>query len=404
MLYAMYESQRRLIEPWRRFCSSTADLFAEPAGLLSTLPMARNVNAYYDLMARLAQRYHKPKFGIDHVEVGRRTVQVKERVVLANTFCNLVHFERDGVRGQPKVLVFAPLSGHFATLLRDTVRQLLTAHDVYITDWHNARDVPFAEGGFHFDDYVRYVREFIAALGPDVHVISVCQPTVPVLAGVSLMAADGKVTPKTLTLMGGPIDTRKNPTEVNTFALTRPLTWFEANVIHRVPVTYPGFLRRVYPGFLQLAGFIAMNPDRHLDSHYQYYLHLVQGDGEGAQAHRQFYDEYLAVMDLPAEYYLETIVRVFHEHRLPCGDLEVAGELVRPEAISKSALLTVEGELDDISGSGQTEAAHGLTTGIPAKRHKHFLAEGVGHYGIFSGRKWRERIYPVVADFIEKHR
>jgi len=302
------------------------------------------------------------------------------------------------------VLVFAPLSGHFATLLRDTVRTLLADHDVWITDWKDAKEVPLAEGAFHFDDYVAYVCRFIAHVGgADSHVISVCQPTVPVLAGVSLMAAAGEPIPRTLTMMGGPIDTRRSPTAVNTFAKNRPLSWFEAKVIQRVPMRYPGFMRRVYPGFMQFAGFVAMNPDRHMQSHVQYYQHLVAGDGESADAHRRFYDEYNAVMDLPAEYYLETVDRVFQRHLLPRGELEVAGEKVRPELIKNTALFTIEGELDDISGNGQTEAAQGLTKGIPAKRKQHFLAEGVGHYGIFSGRKFREMIYPRIHDFIARH-
>jgi len=310
---------------------------------------------------------------------------------------------RDGAPKQPKVLVFAPLSGHFATLLRDTVRTLLQDHDVWVTDWIDAKEVPISAGPFHFDDYVRYVREFIAHVGPDCHSISVCQPTVPVLAAVSLMAAAGDPIPRTLTMMGGPIDTRRSPTAVNTFAEHRPLSWFEAKVIQRVPMRYPGFMRRVYPGFLQFAGFVAMNPDRHMDSHVQYYHHLVKGDGESAEQHRRFYDEYNAVMDLPAEYYLETIERVFQKHLLPHGKLVVGGERVRPELIKGTGLFTIEGELDDISGNGQTEAAQGLCKGIPERDRQHFLAKGVGHYGIFSGRKYREIIYPRIREFIASH-
>ena len=308
-----------------------------------------------------------------------------------------------GASKQPRVIVFAPLSGHFATLLRDTVRTLLADHDVFITDWKDAKEIPITVGPFHFDDYVAYVRKFIACVGPGAHAMSVCQPTVPVLAGVSLMAAAGEEIPRSLTMMGGPIDTRRSPTAVNTFAKHRPLSWFEAKVIQRVPMRYPGFMRRVYPGFLQFAGFVAMNPDRHVESHVQYYHHLVKGDGESADAHRRFYDEYNAVMDLPAEYYLDTVDRVFQRHLLPHGQLVVAGERVRPEAIKRSALFTIEGELDDISGNGQTEAAQGLTRGIPARDKQHFEAKGVGHYGIFSGRKFRELIYPRIKDFISRH-
>ncbi|MBL8525843.1 MAG: polyhydroxyalkanoate depolymerase, partial [Betaproteobacteria bacterium] len=266
--------------------------------------------------------------------------------------------------------------------------------------------VPFTEGPFHFDDYVAYVREFVAFLqasGENVHVMSVCQPTVPVLAAMALIASNNQLMPKSMTMMGGPIDTRKSPTAVNDFAEQRPLWWFEQHVIQRVPVKYPGAMRRVYPGFMQLAGFIAMNPERHLDSHHDYYKHLVAGDGESAEAHRRFYDEYNAVMDLPAEYYLDTIVRVFHEQQLARGTMVVAGEKVEPQAIKKSALFTIEGELDDISGSGQTEAAHTLCTGLPAAKRQHLTAVGVGHYGIFSGRKYREIIYPKVRAFIRKH-
>ena len=294
-------------------------------------------------------------------------------------FCGLLHFAKDGAPKQPRVLVFAPLSGHFSTLLRETVRALLADHDVWLTDWVDAKEIPITVGPFHFDDYVGYVREFIRHVGaPDIHVISVCQPTVPVLAAVSLMAAAGEPVPKSLTLMGGPIDSRKSPTAVNKLATTRPLAWFEAKVIQRVPMRFPGFMRRVYPGFLQFAGFVAMNPDRHMESHMQYYQHLVEGDGDSAEAHRRFYDEYNAVMDLPAEYYLETVERVFQKHLLPQGKLMVAGEKVRPEAIKRSALFTIEGELDDISGNGQTQAAHALCKGLPAADRQHFLAPGRG--------------------------
>jgi len=328
---------------------------------------------------------------------------VREAFELEKPFCRLLHFVKDGAPAQPKVLVFAPLSGHFATLLRDTVKALLADHDVWITDWIDAKEVPLSAGPFHFDDYVGYVREFLGFLGPEAHAISVCQPTVPVLAGVSLMASAGEATPRSLTMMGGPIDTRSSPTAVNDFAQFRPMSWFESKVVQRVPMRYPGFMRRVYPGFMQFAGFVAMNPDRHFDSHVQYYQHLVMGDGESADSHRRFYDEYNAVMDLPAEYYLETVERVFHKHLLPKGLLKVRGERVKPEAIRASALFTIEGELDDISGPGQTKAAHVLCKGIPARRREHYLAPGVGHYGIFSGRKYRETIYPKIRDFIARH-
>jgi len=358
-------------------------------------------------------RYFKNKY--DHVFTVEPAAEASEVVDhvhhilreerdLEKPFCSLLHFSKAGAPRQPRVLIFAPLSGHFSTLLRDTVSAMLADHDVWITDWKDAKEIPVAVGPFHFDDYVAYVREFINFLGAeDLHVVSVCQPTVPVLAAVSLLAANGEKTPKTLTMMGGPIDSRKSPTEVNNLATTRPISWFESKVIQRVPVRFPGFMRRVYPGFLQFAGFVAMNPDRHVDSHLQYYQHLIEGDRSSADAHRRFYDEYNAVMDLPAEYYLETVDRVFKRCLLPQGKLVVSGTPVRPEAIRNAALLTIEGELDDISGNGQTEAAQGLCRGIPPKDKQHFEAKGVGHYGIFSGRKYREMIYPRVRDFIAKH-
>ncbi|NJD87019.1 MAG: polyhydroxyalkanoate depolymerase [Betaproteobacteria bacterium] len=403
MLYQLYDWQRAALEPWRALAQAANEFYGHPTSPFSCLPGSRNVAAAFDLMGRLTQRYERPAFGIDSVSVGGRRLAVREVFEVAKPFCRLLHFVKDGAPAQPKVVVFAPLSGHFATLLRDTVNSLLADHDVWITDWIDAKEVPLAAGPFHFDDYVDYVRDFLRFVGPEAHAISVCQPTVPVLAGVSLMASNGEQTPRSLTMMGGPIDTRSSPTAVNDFAQHRPMSWFESKVVQRVPMRYPGFMRRVYPGFLQFAGFVAMNPDRHFESHVQYYQHLILGDGESADAHRRFYDEYNAVMDLPAEYYLETVERVFHRHLLPRGQLKVRGEKVRPEAIRGSALFTVEGELDDISGPGQTKAAHGLCRSIPAKRKQHFEAPGVGHYGIFSGRKYRETIYPRIRDFIARH-
>ena len=403
MLYQLYDWQRAALEPWRLFARTANEIYGHPDSPLSYLPGSRNVAAAFDLWTRLTQDYERPAFGITAVESAGKKRAVTEVYEVEKPFCRLLHFVKAGAPPQPRVLVFAPLSGHHATLLRDTVRALLADFDVWITDWLDAKMVPIAVGPFHFDDYVGYVREFIRHVGPDVHAISVCQPTVPVLAGVSLMAAAGEPIPKTLTMMGGPIDTRRSPTAVNTFAIHRPISWFEAKVIQRVPMRYPGFMRRVYPGFLQFAGFVAMNPDRHIESHMEYYNHLVEGDGDSAESHRRFYDEYNAVMDLPAEYYLETIDRVFKKHLLPLGKLVVAGERVRPELIKRTALLTIEGELDDISGNGQTQAAHGLCKGIPAKDKHHYLAPGVGHYGIFSGRKYREMIYPKIREFIAQH-
>ena len=371
--------------------------------MLQFNPAARYVAASYEVFLRVTHRYDRPPFGFSETLVDGRNVEVREEIVLEKPLCNLLHFARATRGSDPKVLLVAPLSGHYATLLRDTVRALLPEHDVYITDWVDARVVPLGHGPFHFDDYVRYVQEFIQFLGDDVHVISVCQPTVPVLVAVSLMAANDEVQPRSLTMMGGPIDTRCNPTSVNYFAKHRALSWFEQRLICRVPGKYPGAGRRVYPGFMQLAGFVAMNPERHIDSHREFFRQLVRGDGDSAEAHRKFYDEYNAVMDLPAEYYLETVERVFQDHLLPRGKMVSLGQPVRPQAITKPALLTVEGELDDISAPGQTEAAHDLCTGIAKSRRKHLLAAEVGHYGIFSGRRFRERICPQIRDFIRRY-
>jgi poly(3-hydroxybutyrate) depolymerase len=403
MLYQWYDWQRAALEPWRLFSQAATELYGHPDSPLSYLPGSRNVAAAFDLMGRITKHYERPVFGIHKVTSNGVEYAVSEVYDIQKPFCRLLHFRKEGAPAQPKVIVFAPLSGHFATLCRDTVKTLLADHDVWITDWLDAKEVPITVGPFHFDDYVAYVEEFLRFMGRDSHAISVCQPTVPVMAAVALMAARGEKIPRTLTMMGGPIDTRRSPTAVNTFAKTRPLSWFEAKVVQRVPMRYPGFMRRVYPGFMQFAGFVAMNPDRHMESHLQYYQHLVEGDGESAEQHRRFYDEYNAVMDLPAEYYLETVERVFQKHSLPQGKLMVAGERVRPELIRDTALFTIEGELDDISGNGQTEAAQGLTKGIPARDKQHFEAKGVGHYGIFSGRKYREMIYPRIKEFISRH-
>jgi poly(3-hydroxybutyrate) depolymerase len=410
MLYQIYETQRAMMAPFAEFASASAKLYSHPLSPFAQTPMSQRVSAAFDLMHRLAKEYEKPAFGITSVEVDGVEVAVQERVAIHKPLCRLLRFKRftddsralQTMKSQPTVLVVAPLSGHHSTLLRDTVRSLLQHHKVYITDWTDARMVPVEAGPFHLDDYVHYVQEFIRHIGPHVHVISVCQPTVPVLAAVSLMASADEFTPRTLTMMGGPIDARRSPTAVNNLAMNKSHGWFETNVICRVPPNFPGAGRRVYPGFLQHAGFVAMNPDRHLSSHYDYFYHLIQGDEDNAESHRQFYDEYNAVLDMPAEYYLDTIKTVFQEFALVNGTWRVAGELVRPQDISSSALLTVEGELDDISGAGQTRAAHGLCTGIPEARRFHYDVEGAGHYGIFSGRRWRERVYPEVRDFVAR--
>jgi poly(3-hydroxybutyrate) depolymerase len=413
MLYQIYEAQRNLMEPFADFAQAAAKLYSNPLSPFGQNPFAQRVSASYDLMYRLWKDYEKPAFGITTVDVDGTEIAIHERVEIDKPFCELRRFKRfsdnpatlNRLKGQPAVLIVAPLSGHYATLLRDTVRTMLKDHKVYITDWKNARNVTLEQGEFHLDDYVHYMEEFIRHLQGiygNCHVISVCQPTVPVLAAVSLMAARGEETPRSLTMMGGPIDPRRSPTSVNSLATNQPLSWFRGNVIHTVPPNYPGHGREVYPGFLQHAGFIAMNPGRHLNSHWDFYQDLLRGDLDDAESHRKFYDEYNAVLDLPAEFYLDTIEKVFQQFLLPRGLWDVAGERVDPAAIKRSALLTIEGELDDISGLGQTQAAHDLCSSIPAKRREHKVIEGAGHYGIFSGRRWRETVYPQVRDFIRK--
>ncbi|MCA0212404.1 MAG: polyhydroxyalkanoate depolymerase [Proteobacteria bacterium] len=419
MLYQIYETQRSFMEPFADFAQAASKMYSNPLSPFGQNPFAQRVSAGYDLMYRLGKDYEKPEFGIRTVNVEGTEVAIHERVEIDKPFCELRRFKRftddpatlTRLKGQPAVLIVAPLSGHYATLLRDTVRTMLKDHKVYITDWKNARTVPLSDGEFHLDDYVNYVQEFIRHLQGiygNCHVISVCQPTVPVLAAVSLMASRKELTPLSMTMMGGPIDARKSPTAVNNLAMNKSHSWFENNVIFRVPSNFPGAGRRVYPGFLQHTGFVAMNPDKHLKSHYDYFKDLIKGDDTSTEAHRKFYDEYNAVLDMDADYYLETIQIVFQEFALVNGTWDVKGvdgklERVRPQDITTTAHFTVEGELDDISGSGQTEAAHGLCSGVPKARQKHLEVKGAGHYGIFSGRRWREIVYPQVKAFILAH-
>jgi poly(3-hydroxybutyrate) depolymerase len=419
MLYQIYEAQRSLMEPFADFAQAAAKLYSNPLSPFGQNPMAQRMAAGYDLAYRLGKDYEKPSFGLTAVDVDGIEVAVHERIEVDKPFCDLLRFKRftddpktlTKLKGQPAVLIVAPLSGHYATLLRDTVRTMLKDHKVYITDWKNARTVPLEQGEFHLDDYVNYMQQFIRHLQGiygNCHVISVCQPTVPVLAAVSLMASRGEVTPLTMTMMGGPIDARKSPTAVNNLAMNKSYEWFENNVIYRVPTSFPGAGRRVYPGFLQHTGFVAMNPDRHMSSHYDYFKNLMKGDDASTEAHRKFYDEYNAVLDMDADYYLETIRIVFQEFALVNGTWDVISETgdlerVRPEDITTTAHFTVEGELDDISGSGQTEAAHDLCINVPKARQKHLEVKGAGHYGIFSGRRWRDTVYPQVKEFIAKH-
>ena len=407
------------MEPFSDLAQAAAKLYSNPLNPISQTPMAQRASAGYALMHRLGKDYEKPEFGIRTIKVNKTDVAVHERIEIDKPFCELRRFKRFSddtatltqLKAQPTVLIVAPLSGHYATLLRDTVKTMLQDHKVYITDWKNARLVPLADGEFHLDDYINYVQEFIRHLQSiygNCHVVSVCQPTVPVLAAVSLMASRGEKTPLTMTMMGGPIDARKSPTSVNNLATNKSFEWFENNVIYRVPASFPGAGRRVYPGFLQYTGFVAMNPDRHATSHYDYFKDLIKGDDASTEAHRKFYDEYNAVLDMDADYYLETIQTVFQDFKLVNGTWDVKGvdgkvERVRPQDIKGTALMTVEGELDDISGSGQTRAAQDLCSGVPESERLHLEVPGAGHYGIFSGRRWRDVVYPQLVKFIQSH-
>ncbi|MEZ5741576.1 MAG: polyhydroxyalkanoate depolymerase [Burkholderiaceae bacterium] len=415
MLYQLHEAQRAVLNPLSTWADAMSQLYANPYSPFAYSPFANRASAGFELIHRLGKDYEKPEFGITEVEIDGQKVTVQQRIELDKPFCRLLKFERllparlGGHADDPKLLLFAPLSGHHATLLRDTVRALIPDHEVYVTDWMDARFVPLSAGRFNLDDYIGYAIEFMRLLGPDVHVVSVCQPTVPVLAAISIMAAiEDEHIPLSMTMMGGPIDTRKSPTEVNALAIKNTFEWFERNLIYVVPAKYPGAGRKVYPGFLQHAGFVSMNPDRHVNSHWDFYMNLVRGDLETSDSHRDFYDEYNAVLDMPAEYYLSTIQTVFQDHLLPTGkwDVQFEGDTHRvdPAAITNVALFTIEGELDDISGPGQTQAAHKLCANIPQEHQQDLVAEGAGHYGIFSGRRWRERICPEVGKFIRAHR
>ena len=419
MLYQLYEAQRSLMEPFADFALASSKMLGNPVSPLAQNPMVQRLSASYDLMYRLGKDYVKPEFGIPSVDIHGSEVAVREVIEVDKPFCDLLHFKTfcdnaatlETLEALPAVLIVAPLSGHYATLLRDTVKTMLQGHKVYITDWKNARLVPLSDGEFHLDDYVNYIQEFIRhvqATHGHCHVMSVCQPTVPVLAAVSLMASRGEHLPLSMTMMGGPIDATKSPTAVNNLAMNKSFSWFENNVIYRVPTNFPGAGRRVYPGFLQHTGFVAMNPDRHLKSHYDYFKDLIKGDNSSADSHRQFYDEYNAVLDMDADYYLETIATVFQDFKLVKGTWDVVSESgdierVRPQVISNCGLLTVEGELDDISGSGQTKAALKLCSGISTSTKSHYEVKGAGHYGIFSGRRWRDMVYPQVQAFILAH-
>ena len=419
MLYQLYETQRSLMEPFADLAQAASKVYSNQQSVAGKNPFAQRISATYDLVHRLGKDYERPEFDIRSINENGVEVAILERIEIDKPFCDLRRFKRltddaatfAKIKDEPVVLIVAPLSGHYSTLLRDTVKTMLKDHKVYITDWKNARLVPMSEGEFHLDDYINYVQEFIRHVQGkygNCHVMSVCQPTVPVLAAVSLMASRGEKTPLTMTMMGGPIDARKSPTAVNNLAMNKSHSWFENNVIFRVPSNFPGAGRRVYPGFLQHTGFVAMNPNHHARSHYDYFQDLIKGDDASTEAHRKFYDEYNAVLDMDADYYLETIRVVFQDFSLVSGTWDVknlAGDLerVRPGDITSTALLSVEGELDDISGSGQTHAVHDICSGVAKEQQRHYEVEGAGHYGIFSGRRWREKVYPFVKEFILDH-
>ncbi|MCW5752365.1 MAG: polyhydroxyalkanoate depolymerase [Alphaproteobacteria bacterium] len=405
MLYHFHEMAQGAITPFRLAAEASQHVFSNPYNPLAYTHAGRAISAACHVFEHSTRPYGKPAFGLSETRLadGRR-VAVHEEVVLRRPFCQLKRFHRDCGREDPRLLIVAPLSGHFATLLRGTVAAMLPDHDVYITDWRDARLVPMREGHFDLDDYIDYVTDFLRHLGPGTHVMAVCQPSVPVLAAVSLMSDAGDpARPATMTLMGGPIDTRRSPTVPNRLATERSIEWFEHAVITRVPMQYPGFMRRVYPGFLQLTGFMTMNLDRHVGAHLRLYRNLIRGDGDSAAQHRTFYEEYRAVMDLPADYYLQTVEVVFQKHLLPKGEWISRGRRIDPAAITRTALMTVEGELDDISGLGQTRAAHDLLVNLPAAAKSHYEQKGVGHYGVFNGSKWRREIAPRVRDFIRAH-
>jgi poly(3-hydroxybutyrate) depolymerase len=402
MIYQMYQAQADIMDPLRMMARTSSALLrtvtpSQPYGIA-----LRHITAALDVFGHSGTTHKRPAYGIKNVTVGNSLVSVEEEIVFSTPFASLLHFKKDSDRKQPKVLLVAPLSGHFATLLHNTVEVLLQDHDVYITDWHNARDMPVEAGRFGFDEYIEHVIRFLEVLGPRSHIVGVCQPTVAVLAAVAVMSEDNNpATPRSMTLMAGPIDTRRNPTKVNILAKTKDISWFEDKMIGVVPWRYQGAGRQVYPGFMQLTAFVSMNLEKHIGAHIRQFRSLAGGDAVGAETHRAFYDEYLAVMDLPAEFFLETVQRIFMDHELPKGELKYQGRLVKPEAIKKTFLFTVEGERDDICGLGQTSAALDLCSNLRPLLKRHHVQTGVGHYGVFSGKRWADEIYPRLREVIE---
>jgi poly(3-hydroxybutyrate) depolymerase len=404
MLYSAYEMQRTWLAGASAWATMSAELLDNPVNPFGYLGGGSVLSSALEVFAHASAPRGKPAFGLDHTIVDGERLAVTEEIVLQKPFGQLKHFGRDGVEGQPKLLIVAPMSGHFATLLRGTVERMLPGHDVYITDWRDAKAVPLADGHFDLEDYVDYLIAFLEEIGPGAHMLAVCQPSVPCYAAAAIMSA-GKhpCRPKTLTMMGGPVDTRKAPTAVNTLATERPHSWFKNNVIATVPALYPGGGRKVYPGFLQLSGFMSMNLGNHMTSHWDMFKHLVAGDDESADATKDFYEEYRSVCDMTAEFYLQTIDVVFQNHKLPKGEMMYRGVRVDPGAITDIGILAVEGERDDISGLGQTKAALDIAVNLPDKMKRYYMAEGAGHYGIFNGSKWRENIAPVVEGWIADH-
>ncbi len=405
MQYVAYELAHMFIQPMRLAAKALKHSADMPFNPIGKTPMMRHVSAACEVFEGVTRRYGKPEWGIDETTIHGLKVPVREETVLSKPFCNLVHFDRPeeivGKRYDPKVLIVAPMSGHYATLLRGTVKEMIKEHNVYVTDWVDARDVPVMAGRFDLDDFIDYIIDFVRFLGPNTHVIAVCQPSVPVLAATAVMAANNDACqPSSITLMGGPIDTRRNPTVVNKLAEEKPISWFERNVINYVPFGNAGFMRKVYPGFMQLTGFMTMNLERHTSAHKKLFDNLVKGDCDSVQQHKDFYDEYLAVMDLPAEFYVQTVETVFQTHALPLGTLMHRGQPVDCKAITKTAIITVEGERDDICGLGQTEAAHDLCTNVPMDEHYHYVQPGVGHYGVFNGTRFRTEIAPRIREMI----
>jgi poly(3-hydroxybutyrate) depolymerase len=401
MLYQAYQAHSDIMVPVRTFAGMAVHAFGNTALNGATPAVLRNLTAAYELIARAGLTHTRPAYGIASVMVGNEMVAVTEEAAHTTPFGTLLHFRKDIAAAQPRVLLVAPLSGHFATLLRSTVQTLLPEFDVYITDWHNARDVPLTHGRFGFDDYIRHLIKFLEVMGPGAHAVAVCQPCVALLLAVAVMAQDrNPAQPRSMTLMAGPIDTRVNPTKVNELAKSKSIDWFEQNLIASVPIRFGGAFRRVYPGFVQLAAFMSMNIERHVKAHRDLYDNLVKGEHDKVAATKAFYDEYFAVLDLTAEFYLETVRLVFQEHALPLGTLTWHGEKIEPRAIKRTMLLTVEGEKDDICAVGQTAAAHELCTGLRAHLKRHHLQPGVGHYGVFSGKRWENQVFPNLKNVI----